>query len=69
MCAHLIIILCVRAQDATQVPLTEYHKVVNALTADRANQPFGKTVLPWRSAEIGLSRIPIARSRRLTTVP
>jgi hypothetical protein len=51
------------------VPLTEYHKVVNALTADRANQPFGKTVLPWRSAEIGLSRIPIARSRRLTTVP
>ncbi len=49
--------------------LTEHHKAVNALATDRANQPLGKTVLPGEPGEIGLSRIPIALKRRLTTVP
>jgi hypothetical protein len=60
----------VRAKDAAQVPLAEYHEVISALATDRADQPFGKTVLPRREpGEIGLSRIPITLKRRLTTVP
>jgi hypothetical protein len=51
------------------VLLAEYHEVINALAADRPNQPFGKTVLPRRRWRIGLSPIPIARNRRLSTVP
>jgi hypothetical protein len=35
-----------RAKDAAQVPRAEYHKMVDALAADRANQPFCITVLP-----------------------
>jgi hypothetical protein len=30
------------------VLLAEHHEVINAFTANRANQPLGKTVLPWR---------------------
>ena len=49
MCARLIVIVGIRAKDAAQVLLAEHHEVVNALAADRANQPFGKTVLPRRT--------------------
>ena len=44
MCPGFVIIKCIRAQDAAQVLLAEHHEVVNALAAERPNQPFGKTV-------------------------
>ena len=69
MGSRLIVIACVRAQDAAQVLLAQRHHVVSAFAADGANQSFGKTILPRRSAEIGLSRMPMARNRRLTTGP
>ena len=49
MSPRLIVITCVRAQDATQVLLAQCHHVVNAFAADGANQSFGKTILPRRS--------------------
>jgi hypothetical protein len=48
MCPDIIIIERIRAQDTTQVLLAEYYEALNALAADRANNPLGKTVLPWR---------------------
>jgi hypothetical protein len=72
MCPDVIIIERIRAQDATQVLLAECYEVLSALAADRANEPLGKTVLPFchgEPAEMGLSRMPIARKRRLTTLP
>lgn len=49
MGSRLIVIACVRAQDAAQVLLAQCHHVVSAFAADGANQSFGKTVLPRRS--------------------
>ena len=67
---RLIVIASVSAQDPAQVLLAQRHHVVNALTADGANQSFSKTVLrAGDAAEIGLSRMPMARNRRLTTGP
>jgi hypothetical protein len=51
------------------VLLAQRHNVINAFATDRANQPFGKTILQGEPAEIGLSRMPIPRNRRLTTLP
>jgi hypothetical protein len=45
--------------------LAEHHEVVNALAADRANQPFGKTVLPRRT---GRNRL-VANPHRSQTTP
>jgi hypothetical protein len=50
MYPDVIIIERIRAQDSTQVLLAEYYEVLNALVADRANEPLGKTVLPRRTS-------------------
>src|SRR5260370_24825131 len=51
MRASLIIIFQVRQQYVTEVPLSEHNKVVKACPSDRADQPFGGSILPrgaWR---------------------
>ena len=45
--------------------LTEHHEVVNTLAADRADQTFGKAVLPWRA---GCDRL-VADSHRPQPAP
>jgi hypothetical protein len=65
MCPRLIVIVGIRAKDAAQVRLAEHHEMVNALAADRANQPFGKTVLPRRT---GRNRL-VANTHRSQTTP
>ena len=45
--------------------LVEYHDVVNAVATDRANQHFGKTVLPRRG---GRNRL-VANPHRSQTTP
>jgi hypothetical protein len=42
--------------------LAQDDHMIDALSPDRADQPFD-------NAAVGLSRMPIARSRRVTTVP
>ena len=65
MCPRLIVIMGIRAKDAAQVLRAEYHEVVNALAPDRANQPFGKTVLPRRTRRNRL----VANTHRSQTTP
>jgi hypothetical protein len=69
MGTRFIVIECIRAQDATQVLLAEDHEVVNALATDRTISRSAKQFCQGDPREIGLSRIPTARNRRLKTVP
>ena len=36
-------------QDPSQMPLSEYDHVIEALSANAPNQPFRKRILPWTS--------------------
>ena len=56
-------------KDPAQVCLAEHDQVVDALPPDRADQSFRKAVCQGEPAEIGLSRMPMARRRRVTTDP
>jgi hypothetical protein len=47
--------------------LTENDDMIQALAADRPDQAFGKAILPGEAGAVGLSRIPMARNRRVTT--
>jgi hypothetical protein len=62
-----IIIVGVGFQDPTQMYLAQDNDVVHTFTPDRSDQPFGKAILPGRGGAIGLSRMPMARNRRVTT--
>jgi len=56
-------------EDPTQVCLPEYDQVVDALPPDCADQSSAKPFCHGEPAEIGLSRMPMARRRRVTTAP
>jgi hypothetical protein len=47
--------------------LAQNNDVVQTLTPDRFDRPFGKAVLPGKAGAVGLSRMPMARNRRVTT--
>ena len=49
MCPYLIVIFHVRQQHVTEVLLAEHYNVVKAFPADRTDQPFSISVLPWRA--------------------
>ena len=49
MCPRLIIVGSIRAYDSAQMRFTEYNHVVQALPADRADEPLNVSVLPGRS--------------------
>jgi len=55
-----VVICRIGLEDATQMGLTEHDDMVGALAADGPDQDLGA---------IGLSRMPIVRSRRVTAVP
>ena len=48
MSAELVIVAGIRGQDATQVRFVQNHYMVQALSPDRADQPFDVTILPRR---------------------
>src|SRR5664280_2090336 len=48
MRSDVIVIAGIGPQDAPQMRLAKDDKMVQALAADRANQPFGKAILPRR---------------------
>src|SRR5713101_4188736 len=51
MRADLIIIIQIRQQHMSEVPLSEHNNVVKAFPSDRTDQPFGISILPrgaWR---------------------
>jgi hypothetical protein len=49
--------------------LAENHDMIQALAADRSDQPFGKSILQGEAGAIGLSRKPMARNPRVTMPP
>jgi hypothetical protein len=49
--------------------LAENDDMIQALAADRPDQPLGKAILPRETGAVGLSRMPMARNRRVTMPP
>jgi hypothetical protein len=49
MRSHFVVIVGVASQNPTQMPLAKNDEMVDALAADRSDQPFGEGVLPGRS--------------------
>src|SRR5882724_7225493 len=67
MRSDAIVIVGVGFQDPTQMHLAQDNDVVHTFTPDRSDQPFHKAILQGEAGAIGLSRMPMARSRRVTT--
>jgi len=59
----------VRFQNTTQMRLAQDNHMIDALAPDRSDQPFGKAILQGEAGAVGLSRMPMARNRRVTTAP
>jgi len=55
----------VRFQNTTQMRLAQDNHMIDALAPDRSDQPFGQ----GEAGAVGLSRMPMARNRRVTTAP
>ena len=69
MCPQLVIVSGIFRQNSAQMRLTQDDEMVHTLAPDRSDQPFGKAILPRRARRDGLSLMPMARNRRVTTVP
>src|SRR5664280_1597751 len=48
MCSDVVVVTSIGSQDSAQMRLTKNDDVIQALAADRPDQPFGKAVLPRR---------------------
>src|SRR6195256_3038789 len=48
MCSNVVVVASVRFQNSAQMCLAQNNDVVQTLTPDRSDQPFGKAVLPGR---------------------
>src|SRR5271169_354798 len=48
MCPDFIVVHCVRSQNPTQMRFAPDDDMIETLTPDRSDQPFGKAVLPGR---------------------
>src|ERR1035437_2843957 len=52
MCSDVVVVTSIGSQDPAQMRLTENDDMIQALAADRPDQPFGKSILPrrgWRN--------------------
>src|SRR6202790_4357607 len=48
MCSDVVVVTSIGSQDPAQMRLTKNDDMIQALAADRPDQPFGKAVLPRR---------------------
>ena len=48
MRSDVVIVGCVRSQDPSQMGLTQNNDMIQALAANRSDQPFGEAILPRR---------------------
>src|ERR1700675_3925925 len=65
MRSDAVVIIGVRFQNAAQMLLAEDNEVIQTLTPDRSAKPFCQ----GEAGVMGLSRMPMARNRRVTTAP
>ena len=49
--------------------LTEDNDMIQAISPDRTDEPFGVSILPGDRAEVGRSRMPMAPRRRIKAPP
>ena len=67
--SRLIIISGIVAKDPAQVRLSKYDHVVETFPSDRADQSLHVPICHGEPGAMGLSRIPMARNRRVTAAP
>src|SRR5260370_3785861 len=48
MCSDVVVVTSIGSQGPAQMRLTKNDDMIQALAADRPNQPFGKDILPRR---------------------
>src|ERR1700687_2779163 len=48
MCSDVVVVTSIGSQDPAQMRLTKNDDMIQALAADRPDQPFGKAILPRR---------------------
>jgi hypothetical protein len=46
MCSDAVVIVSIGFQNPAQMRLAQDNHMIDALTPDRSDQPFGKTILP-----------------------
>jgi hypothetical protein len=66
MRSDAIAVIGVGFQNPAQMHLAQDKDVIHTLTPNRSDQPFGKA--KGEAGAVGLSRIPMARNRRMTTL-
>src|SRR6478609_5943015 len=49
MCACFIVVVHVRQQRVAKMAFADYDDMIDAFPADRTDQPFSISVLPWRA--------------------
>src|SRR4029077_6352674 len=49
MCACLIVVVHIRQQHVAKMAFAYYDDMIDAFPADRTDQPFSISVLPWRA--------------------
>jgi hypothetical protein len=64
-----IIIGSILPKDPPEVRLPEHDHVVETFPSDRADESLRVRILPRRARAMGLSRMPMARNRRVTAAP
>src|SRR5246127_4600579 len=64
-----VVIIGVRFQSPAQMLLAEDDEVIQTLTPDRSYSRSAKPFCQGEAGEMGLSRMPMARNRRVTTAP
>ena len=69
MNSRLIVIGDIFGKDSAQLCLPEHDHVVETFPSDRADQSLRVLILPDEPAAMGLSRMPMARNRRVTGAP
>ncbi len=69
MRSDAIVIVGVGFQDPTQMHLAQDNDVVHTFTPDQSDQPFHKPFCQGEAGAVGLSRMPMARNRRVTMLP
>jgi len=67
MSSDAVVIASIGSQDSAQMRLAQDDDVVRTLAPDRSDQPFDTPFCQGDAGAIGLSRMPMARNRRVTT--
>src|ERR1700738_1518827 len=69
MRSNAVVIGRIVFQNAAQMHLAQYNDVVQTFPPDRSDPRAAKTFCQGEAGAIGLSRMPMARNRRVTTAP